>query len=56
MARLAIGVAFHSPFYAPLFVAQHLGHFVDEGLDVTITAPPPGGGAVIVASKPSWLK
>ena len=43
MPRLAIGVAFHSPFYAPLFVARHLGHFVEEGLDVTIAAPPPGG-------------
>lgn len=43
MARIAIGVAFHSPFYAPLFVADHLGHFRDEGFDATITAPPPGG-------------
>ena len=50
MARLAIGVAFHSPFYAPLFVAQHLGHFVEEGLDVTITAPPPGGTVDLLES------
>jgi NitT/TauT family transport system substrate-binding protein len=43
MIPVVVGVAFHSPFYAPLFVAHHLGHFRDEGFDATITAPPPGG-------------
>jgi NitT/TauT family transport system substrate-binding protein len=38
-----IGVAFHSPFYTPLFVAHRLGSFREEGLDVTLTVPPPGG-------------
>ena len=43
MRTLTIGVAFHSPFYSPLFVAHRLGAFRDEGLDVTIVVPPPGG-------------
>jgi NitT/TauT family transport system substrate-binding protein len=41
--RITIGVAFQSPFYAPLFVAHRMGAFRDEGLDVAIVVPPPGG-------------
>jgi NitT/TauT family transport system substrate-binding protein len=43
MPRITIGVAFHSPFYSPLFVARRMGAFRDEGLDVTVVVPPPGG-------------
>ncbi|MBI1733955.1 MAG: ABC transporter substrate-binding protein [Candidatus Rokubacteria bacterium] len=43
MRQITIGVAFHSPFYSPLFVAGRLGAFRDEGLDATIVVPPPGG-------------
>jgi NitT/TauT family transport system substrate-binding protein len=43
MQPIRIAVAFHSPFYTPLFVAHRLGYFRDENLDATITAPPPGG-------------
>jgi NitT/TauT family transport system substrate-binding protein len=42
MTRLNTGVAFHSPFYAPLFVTNALGYFRDEGYDATIAVPPPG--------------
>ena len=37
---------FHSPFYAPLHVARELGHFADEGLDVTVSTAPETGGTV----------
>ena len=43
MTRIRVGVAFHSPFYTPLFVTDRLGYFRDEGLQATITVPPPGG-------------
>jgi NitT/TauT family transport system substrate-binding protein len=42
MSRLSIGVAFHSPFYTPLFVTDALGYFKDNGLETTISTPPPG--------------
>lgn len=41
--KISVGVAFHSPFYTPLFVADRLGSFREEGLEATITVPPPGG-------------
>jgi NitT/TauT family transport system substrate-binding protein len=43
VTRIRIGVAFHSPFYTPLFVTDRLGYFRDERLEATITVPPPGG-------------
>jgi len=42
VSRLRIGVAFHSPFYTPLFVTDALGYFKDEGFETTISTPPPG--------------
>ena len=33
--RLSVMAPFHSPFYAPHFVALHGGHFTAEGLEVT---------------------
>lgn len=39
---LRIVTAFHLPFYAPIWVAERLGAFRDEGYDVTISTPPPG--------------
>lgn len=42
MSRLSVGVAFHSPFYTPLFVTNALGYFKDEGFETTISVPPPG--------------
>ena len=43
LRKITIGVAFQSPFYAPLFVAQRLGALRAEGLEATIVVPPPGG-------------
>jgi NitT/TauT family transport system substrate-binding protein len=43
MTPVSIGLAFHSPFYAPLFAAVRLGAFVEEGLDPAIVVPAPGG-------------
>lgn len=40
--RLVVMEPFRSLFYAPQFVALHLGHFADEGLDVTVRTA--GGG------------
>jgi NitT/TauT family transport system substrate-binding protein len=40
--RARIVVAFHLPFYTPLWVAERRGAFREEGLDVTIVTPPPG--------------
>ena len=40
---LRVSMPFRSIYYAPLFVAYHLGAFADEGLDVTIEPSPPGG-------------
>lgn len=37
---------FHSPFYAPTFVATAQGHFADEDLDVTVRTAPRSGGTV----------
>lgn len=34
--------AFHLPFYTPIWAAERLGAFRDEGLDVTIRTPLPG--------------
>src|SRR5262245_12214681 len=42
MRTLSVGVAFHSPFYAPLFVTSALGYLKDEGFETTISVPPPG--------------
>jgi NitT/TauT family transport system substrate-binding protein len=42
VSRLSVGVAFHSPFYTPLFVTNALGYFKDEGFETTISTPPPG--------------
>jgi NitT/TauT family transport system substrate-binding protein len=44
--RVAVIEPFHSPFYAPLFVALHGGHFAAEGLDVTVRTAPVAGGTV----------
>src|SRR2546428_1993525 len=33
--RITVMEPFHSVFYAPHYVALHLGHFTAEGLDVT---------------------
>lgn len=43
-----IVVAFHSPFYAPVFLADRLGVFRAEGLDTTIAVAPPGGALDLV--------
>lgn len=40
---LRIVSAFHSPFYAPVFVAHRLGAFDAEGLDARIGPPPEVG-------------
>jgi NitT/TauT family transport system substrate-binding protein len=48
--KIRVGVAFHSPFYAPLFVAHRLGSFREEGLDATIMVPPPGGTVDLLES------
>jgi NitT/TauT family transport system substrate-binding protein len=37
---------FHSPFYAPLFVALHRGDFAREGLTVTVRTARESGGTV----------
>ena len=42
--------AFHSPFYAPVYVARRLGLFAEEGLDVTIATPEPGKTVDALAS------
>lgn len=42
-SRIRIVSAFHSPFYTPLYVARRLGTFAEEGLDVSIGAPPEAG-------------
>ena len=41
--RVTVLAPFHSLFYAPQFVAMELGHFAQEGLDVTTQTA--GGGA-----------
>ena len=46
MRALRVMKPFDSPFYAPLHVARELGHFADEGLDVTVSAAPTTGGTV----------
>src|SRR5512147_1233149 len=33
--RMTVLMPFHTPFYAPLAAGVALGHFADEGLDVT---------------------
>jgi NitT/TauT family transport system substrate-binding protein len=40
--RATIVVAFHSPFYTPVYVAHRLGSFAAEGVDTTLVVPPPG--------------
>jgi len=40
--NLRMVVAFHLPFYAPVWVAERIGAFADEGLDVTFSIPTPG--------------
>jgi NitT/TauT family transport system substrate-binding protein len=40
--RVRVITAFHLPFYTPIWVAERLGAFRDEGLDVTISTPAPG--------------
>jgi NitT/TauT family transport system substrate-binding protein len=40
--RVRIITAFHLPFYTPIWVAERLGAFRDEGLDVSIATPAPG--------------
>jgi NitT/TauT family transport system substrate-binding protein len=40
--RVRVITAFHLPFYTPIWVAERLGGFRDEGLDVSITTPAPG--------------
>ncbi len=42
--------AFHSPFYAPVYVARRLGLFAEEGLDITIATPEPGKTVDALAS------
>ncbi len=34
--RMTVLMPFHTPFYAPLSAGAALGHFADEGLDVTV--------------------
>jgi len=48
MDQMRAVVAFHSPFYTPLHVAHRLGAFRQEGLDVSITTPPPGGSVDMI--------
>jgi NitT/TauT family transport system substrate-binding protein len=40
---LRVVVAFHSPFYAPVYVARRLGAFGAEGFEAALIVPPPGG-------------
>ncbi len=40
--RVRMITAFHLPFYTPIWVADRLGAFRDEGLDVSISTPAPG--------------
>ncbi len=40
--HLRMVVAFHLPFYAPVWVAQRIGAFQDEDLDITFSIPTPG--------------
>ena len=47
---LRILTAFHLPFYAPVYLAQRLGLFAEEGLAVTIATPEPGGTVDALAS------
>ncbi len=47
MRRLTVLMPFHTPFYAPLAVGVALGHFHDEGLDVsTMPAATFGKGTI----------
>src|SRR5687767_7409056 len=46
MRAIRVLEPFHSLFYAPLYVALGLGHFRDEGLEVTPDTPPQSGGTI----------
>jgi NitT/TauT family transport system substrate-binding protein len=50
MMPARVGVAFHSPFYTPVFVAHRLGSFREEGLDASLTVPAPGGTVDLLES------
>ena len=39
--RMTVLMPFHTPFYTPLAAGAALGHFADEGLDVTVIPAPP---------------
>jgi NitT/TauT family transport system substrate-binding protein len=43
---LTVMQPFHSPFYAPLFVALRRGEFAREGLEVTVRTAPQSGGTI----------
>src|SRR5262245_4305610 len=47
--RLTVLMPFHTPFYAPLPAGVALGHFRDEGLDVTATSAATFGKATMAA-------
>ena len=47
---LRLQIAFHSPFYAPVYLARRLGLFAAEGLDATIASPEPGKTIDAIAS------
>jgi NitT/TauT family transport system substrate-binding protein len=49
MRRLTVLMPFHTPFYAPLAAGVGLGHFRDEGLDVSTMAAAAFGKGTIPA-------
>ena len=49
MRRLTVLMPFHTPFYAPLAAGVALGHFRDEGLDVSSTSAAAFGKGTIPA-------
>lgn len=49
MRRLTVLMPFHTPFYAPLAAGVALGHFRDEGLDVSSTPAAAFGKGTIPA-------
>jgi NitT/TauT family transport system substrate-binding protein len=49
LRRMTVLMPFHTPFYAPLPAGVALGHFADEGLDVTAIASPRYGKATMPA-------
>ena len=47
--RMIVLMPFHTPFYSPLSAGAALGHFADEGLDVTVTSAAAFGKSTVQA-------